>query len=143
MRTTGEDWKSRSAPKLLALWLGMQLTVGYAVAPLLFARLGDPVLAGAVAGELFRFVFVAGVPVLLWTRWALLEPARWPHRLLEAALVAVILQAVALQPLMAHFKALGPESRSSFLVVHGVSQLLYAAVSLMMLIVLFAPLRRH
>jgi len=127
---------------LLTLWLGMQLTVGYAVAPLLFARLGDPVLAGAVAGELFRFVFVAGVPALFWAHWALPVPRRWPHRLLEAALVMLILQAAALQPLMAHFKALGPESRGSFLAVHGMSQILYAAVSLMVLIVLFAPLRR-
>ncbi|HXF09067.1 MAG TPA: DUF4149 domain-containing protein [Candidatus Acidoferrales bacterium] len=135
-------WIGRSAPIVLALWSGMQLTVGYAVAPLLFARLADPVLAGAVAGELFRFVFVAGVPALLWARWALPGPARWPHRLLEAALVILILQAAALQPLMAHFKALGPDSRSSFLVVHGLSQLLYAAVSVMVLMVLFERTRR-
>ena len=132
----------RSAPIVLALWSGMQLTVGFAVAPLLFARLGDPVLAGAVAGELFRIVFLAGVPVLLWARWALPGPARWPHRLLEVALVAVTLQAAALQPLMAHFKALGPESRSSFLAVHGISQILYAVVSLLVLMVLFARPRR-
>ena len=112
------------------------------MAPLLFARLGDPVLAGVVAGELFRIVFLAGVPVLLWARWALPGPARWPRRLLEVALVAVILQAAALQPLMAHFKALGPGSRSSFLVVHGISQILYAAVSVMVLMVLFARPRR-
>jgi len=71
---------SRFAPIVLALWSGMQLTVGYAVAPLLFARLGDPVLAGAVAGELFRFVYLVGVPALLWARWALPVP-----RLLAAA----------------------------------------------------------
>lgn len=129
----------RAVAALLALWLGMQLTVGYAVAPLLFARLGDPVLAGAVAGELFRVVFVVGVPVLLGARWALAAQGRWPRRLLEGALGAVILQAAALQPLMAHFKALGPESRGTFLAVHGVSQILYAAVSLMVLMVLFAP----
>ena len=133
---------SRFAPIVLALWSGMQLTVGYAVAPLLFARLGDPVLAGAVAGELFRLVFLTGVVVLLWARWALPGPRRWPHRLLEAAWVAVVLQAAALQPLMAHFKALGPDSRSTFLVVHGLSQILYAAVSLMVLGVLFVQLRR-
>lgn len=138
MKRAGAGRMSRSASIVLALWSGMQLTVGYAVAPLLFARLGDPVLAGAVAGELFRLVFLTGVPTLLWARWALPGPRSWPHRLLETAWVAVILQAAALQPLMAHFKALGPESRSSFLVVHGISQILYAAVSLMVLMALFA-----
>lgn len=142
MNGGGASRISRFAPIVLALWSGMQLTVGYAVAPLLFARLGDPVLAGAVAGELFRFVYLVGVPALLWARWALPVPRCWPQRLLEAALVTVILQAAALQPLMVHFKALGPESRSSFLVVHGISQLLYAVVSLMVLMVLFARSRR-
>ena len=127
---------------LLALWLGAQLTVGYGVAPLLFARLPDPVLAGALAGELFRMVFLSGIPVLLLALWKMpTVTSRWPRFFLYAAMASVTLQALALQPLMAHFKSLGPDARVSFLAVHGASQILYAGISLMLLAVLLAPRR--
>ncbi|MGB7289633.1 MAG: DUF4149 domain-containing protein [Candidatus Macondimonas sp.] len=127
---------------LLALWLGAQLAVGYGVAPLLFARLPDPVLAGALAGELFRFIFLSGIPVLLLALWKMpTVTSRWPRFFLYAAMASVTLQALALQPLMAHFKSLGSDARISFLVVHGASQILYAGISLMLLAVVFAPRR--
>lgn len=131
------------ASHLLALWLGSQLTVGYGVAPVLFARLPDPVLAGALAGELFRIIFLSGIPVLFLALWKMpAEASRWPRFFLYAATVSVTLQAVLLQPLMAHFKSLGPDARNGFLAIHGASQILYAGVSLMLLAVLFAPRRR-
>lgn len=127
---------------LLALWLGAQLMVGYGVAPLLFARLPDPALAGALAGELFRIVFLSGIPVLLLALWKISTvTSRWPRFFLYAAAAGVTLQALALQPLMAYFKSLGPDARVSFLAIHGASQILYVAVSLMLLAVLFAPRR--
>jgi hypothetical protein len=127
---------------LLALWLGAQLMVGYGVAPLLFARLPDPVLAGTLAGELFRVVFLSGIPVLLLALWKMpTATSRWPRFFLYAALASVALQALALQPLMAHFKSLGPDARVSFLAVHGASQVLYLGISLMLLAVVFAPRR--
>jgi hypothetical protein len=127
---------------LLALWLGAQLMVGYGVAPLLFARLPDPVLAGALAGELFRIVFLSGIPVLLLALWKIpTVTSRWPRFFLYAAAAGVTLQALALQPLMAHFKSLGPDARVSFLAIHGASQILYVAVSVMLFAVLFAPRR--
>ena len=129
------------AAYLLAVWLGAQLMVGYGVAPLLFARLSDPVQAGALAGELFRMVFLSGIPVLLWAIWQTPTVSRWPRFFLYAAMASVTLQALALQPLMAHFKSLGPDARVSFLAVHGASQILYAGISLMLLAVLFVPRR--
>ncbi|MES1994036.1 MAG: DUF4149 domain-containing protein [Pseudomonadota bacterium] len=129
------------AAYLLAVWLGAQLMVGYGVAPLLFARLPDPVQAGALAGELFRMVFLSGIPVLLWAIWQTPPVSRWPRFFLYAAMASVTLQALALQPLMAHFKSLGPDARVSFLAVHGASQILYAGISLMLLAVLLAPRR--
>lgn len=129
------------AAHLLALWLGAQLMVGYGVAPLLFARLPDPVQAGALAGELFRIIFLSGIPVLLLALWKMPMASGWPRFFLYAATVSVTLQALAFQPLMAHFKSLGPDARISFLAVHGASQILYAAISLMLLAVLFAPRR--
>jgi hypothetical protein len=129
------------AAYLLAVWLGAQLTVGYGAAPLLFARLSDPIQAGALAGELFRIVFLSGIPVLLLALWKMPIASGWPCFFLYAATVSVTLQALLLQPLMAHLKSLGPDVRGSFLAVHGASQILYAGVSLMLLAVLFAPRR--
>ena len=129
------------AAYLLAVWLGAQLMVGYGVAPLLFARLSDPVQAGALAGELFRMIFLSGIPVLLWAIWQTPTVSRWPRFFLYAAMASVALQALALQPLMAHFKSLGPDARISFLAIHGASQILYAGISLMLLAVVFAPRR--
>lgn len=135
-------WRGSPAYHLLALWLGAQLAVGYGIAPLLFARLPDPALAGALAGELFRFIFMSGIPVLLLALWKMpTVTSRWPRFFLYAALASVTLHALALQPLMAHFKSLGSDARTSFLVVHGASQILYAGISLMLLAVLFAPRR--
>lgn len=136
-------WQAQRLPRLLALWLGMQLVIGYGVAPLLFARLGDPALAGALAGELFRMVMLTGLPVLLWAWWVMRDVPRWKRHLLLATSVAVATQAVALQPGMAYLKSLGPDFREGFLIAHGASQLLYAGISLMVLLVLFAPRRRH
>ncbi len=144
MTTGGRSvWQAQLVPRLLALWLGMQLVIGYGVAPLLFARLGNPGLAGALAGELFRIVMLTGLPVLLGAWWVMRDVPRWKRHLLLATSVAVAAQVVALQPAMAHLKSLGPDYRDGFLIAHGASQLLYAGISLMVLTVLFAPRRRR
>jgi hypothetical protein len=45
---------------LTVVWIGSLLTIGYAVAPVLFTSL-DRVTAGAVAAQLFRIEGVIGV----------------------------------------------------------------------------------
>ena len=45
--------KDRVALLLAALWWGSLTTIGFLVVPLLFARLGNPAIAGNFAGELF------------------------------------------------------------------------------------------
>ena len=39
---------------VFALWLGSLVTIGYLVAPVLFATLSDTQVAGMIAGKLFR-----------------------------------------------------------------------------------------
>ena len=43
------------------LWVGGMWATGYVVAPVLFARLGDRALAGAVAGKLFTLMAFIGM----------------------------------------------------------------------------------
>jgi hypothetical protein len=45
--------KDRIALMLAALWWGSLTTVGFLVVPMLFARLGNPTIAGNFAGQLF------------------------------------------------------------------------------------------
>jgi hypothetical protein len=45
--------KDRVALMLAALWWGSLTTVGFLVVPMLFARLGNPAVAGNFAGQLF------------------------------------------------------------------------------------------
>jgi hypothetical protein len=45
----------------IALWVGGMWAIGFIVAPVLFARLGDRVLAGALAGGLFTLIAWIGI----------------------------------------------------------------------------------
>ena len=45
--------KDRVALLLAALWWGSLTTIGFLVVPMLFARLGNPAVAGNFAGQLF------------------------------------------------------------------------------------------
>src|SRR3569623_1849958 len=46
---------------LLAVWVGGMLAVGYLAVPVLFHMLDDRVLAGALAGEMFRYMNGVGL----------------------------------------------------------------------------------
>ena len=50
---------------LLGLWLGAQLTIGYVVAPVLFAQL-PKITAGHIAGILFAYLSYFGLLVWAW-----------------------------------------------------------------------------
>src|SRR5574342_229646 len=45
----------------VTLWVGGMWAVGFVVAPVLFARLGDAVIAGSLAGKLFTLVAWLGI----------------------------------------------------------------------------------
>lgn len=46
--------KDRVALMLAALWWGSLTTIGFLVVPMLFARLGNPSVAGNFAAQLFE-----------------------------------------------------------------------------------------
>ena len=45
----------------ITLWIGGMWAIGFIVAPVLFAQLGDRVLAGAIAGKLFTLIAWIGI----------------------------------------------------------------------------------
>ena len=129
------------------LWAGSLWTIGFIVAPTLFATLSDRVLAGNIAGSMFRaeaWLSIACAVVLLallqWSPGAL-EPKR--RRLLGALvlsmLVCALLSHFGISPLMAELKAqtqgssgiMDEAMRSRFGMLHGVSTLIFAVQSLL------------
>ena len=127
------------------LWAGSLWTVGFVVAPSLFATLSDRMLAGTIAGSLFRveaWLSIACALILLallqWGAGAL-EPKR--RRLLGALVLAMLVCTLVsyfgITPLMAELRAQAPSGvmdeamRSRFGMLHGVSTLIFGVQSLL------------
>ncbi len=121
---------------LVALWAGSLLTVGYLVAPTLFATLPDKALAGSLAGAMLRSQawLSAALGVLLMALLAVsqdLDAAtkRTLRIIVLAMLACVLVNYAGLWPLMAEAREAGERGR--FGMLHGVSMVVYLAQSLM------------
>jgi hypothetical protein len=127
-----------------ALWAGSLWTIGYVVAPTLFLSLHDNVQAGTIVGFLLRseawLAIACAIILYLLVRFSTIEPAH--KRTLSLVIVAMLACALViyagLQPAMAKLKeaagAAGlagtPQGRQ-FGILHGVSQLVYLAESVL------------
>ncbi len=128
------------------LWVGSQLTIGYAVAPVLFASL-DRMSAGAVAAQLFRIEgmigLVCGVLLLVLANVFVrrgevgYRRLRW---LLVGMLLCVVVGYYALQPFMNAMRMNAMQAgvdiahsayASRFGMLHGISSLFYLVESLL------------
>ncbi|MDP9898993.1 DUF4149 domain-containing protein [Variovorax ginsengisoli] len=100
--------KDRIALMLAALWWGSLTTIGFLVVPMLFARLGNPAVAGNFAGQLFAAqTWVAigcGLILLMYLRSRADEeagfgaPVRTGLFLVLLALLLALLQEYAVAP---------------------------------------------
>lgn len=127
----------------VALWAGLLVTVGALVAPTLFRVLPDRALAGLVAGELFHLVTLLSVPAAALA-FLLHAPGPGPLRSRGWALVpAALLLAneYALRPVMDAARAAGRVT-PAFMAWHGLSAALYAAATLVALLLLVREARR-
>lgn len=129
---------------LVTLWAGSQWTVGYLVAPVLFASLPDRSMAGSIAGMLFRaqawLSLACGILLLLlvWLDKSL-NPKRTHFILMIAMLACVLIGYFALQPFMAEIRAaaathgglMDETMRSRFGMLHGVASVIYLLQSLL------------
>ncbi|MGF6608748.1 glucan phosphoethanolaminetransferase (alkaline phosphatase superfamily) [Paraburkholderia sp. WSM4175] len=131
---------------LTVVWVGSLLTIGYAVAPVLFTTL-DRMTAGAVAAQLFRIQGVIGVVcgiLLLGLANLLVRRGNGAYRrlrwLLAGMLVCVLVGYFALQPFMNAMRVAALEAGSDighsvyatrFGILHGVSSLFYLIESLL------------
>lgn len=129
---------------VLTAWVGGMWAVGYLVAPVLFASLGDRQLAGVVAGKLFALMGWVGLGCAAYAlaylalrqgRAALKLSAFW---LLVGMALSVAVGLFGIQPLMAQMKAdalpldvMQSPFKERFVAWHGISSILYLAQSLL------------
>ena len=130
---------------VVTLWAGSLWTVGYLVAPTLFATLHDSALAGTIVGSLLKseawVSIVCAVLLFILVGTARSVDAVQKRRLLTVVGVMVACALViylGVQPAMAALKeaAGGTAMRQSpqwtqFAILHGVSQLLYVVESVL------------
>jgi hypothetical protein len=128
---------------IATLWVGSLWAIGYLAAPTLFATLYDRVLAGTVAGSLFRteaWVSVACAVLLLGmqSRQKRGKDGRVETWLVFAMLACTLVGYFCLQPFMAALReGAGPGgvmasgAHTEFAVLHGVSMVIYLAESLL------------
>lgn len=136
---------------LLTLWIGGMWTVGYIVAPTLFALIDDRALAGAVAGHLFSIMSYIGLLsacILLWGqcyRANISWRQNWRFWILIVMLLIILIGEFYLQPLMAELKQAGLQDGSDiarqFGQLHGVASALFVINSLLGLILIVFGLR--
>ena len=129
---------------LVTFWVGSAWTIGYVVAPLLFATLTDRAQAGTLAGLFFKaeawisLICGASLIAILWAE------RENPTRILQIKLVIVMMLCAVigyfgLQPYMAELRAIAAQSggimddamRTRFGVLHGVASVIYLLHSLL------------
>ncbi|CAN5255187.1 DUF4149 domain-containing protein [soil metagenome] len=129
---------------IATFWVGSLWAVGYVVAPTLFATLYDKVLAGTIAGSLFRieaWLSLACAFLLTVLTWSAAKieaaPMRTQLKLIGAMLGCTLLGYFALHPFIAALReAAGPggvmasEARLQFGILHGISSAIYFIQSL-------------
>ena len=126
------------------LWAGSLWTVGYLVAPTLFATLSDRVLAGTLAGAMFHAeaMLSLGCALVLVALLKFATPDWTPARrrtvlaLVAAMALCTVVSHFGLQPMMAELRAAaGPggvmesAAKSRFGMLHGISSVIYLVQS--------------
>ncbi len=123
---------------LVTLWAGSLWTVGYLAAPLLFATLPDRMLAGTIAGSLFRaeawLSLACGILLLaIFRSDTTLQSRTICTRIVIGMLICVVVGYFGLQPFMAEIRAAAAQAggvmddamRMRFGVLHGVASVIY------------------
>lgn len=117
--------KDRIALMITAFWWGSLTTIGFLVVPMLFARLGNPAVAGNFAGQLFAAqTWVAlgcGLVLLLYFR------SRADDRLTDSERIAVILIVSALLLALLQQYAVAPRilARENLRLWHSIGSGMY------------------
>ena len=131
---------------LLTLWVGGLWTVGYVVAPALFANLDDRALAGTLAGVMFGIMAWIGLlcAVVLLLSNQIRNPQQrlnWRALVLLAMLVLILVGQFLLAPMIAELRLAGAVAQPEFARLHGLAAVAYLVTSVLGLALVAAPAR--
>ena len=129
---------------LVTFWAGSLWTIGYVIAPLLFATLTDRAQAGTLAGLFFKagawisLICGASLLAIIWTQ-RVHSTRILQIKLVSGMLLCTVLGYFGLQPYMAELRAIAAQSggimddamRSRFGMLHGVASVIYLLHSLL------------
>jgi MFS family permease len=128
----------------VAAWVGSLMAIGFIAAPLLFARIADRTVAGALAGDMFAITAWVGLACGAYLILYLLAVKGW--RAFQSGVFWIVLLMLALaaaghfgvQPVLAQLKAdalprqvMESALRDRFATWHGVSSALYLVQTLL------------
>jgi len=125
----------------LTLWVGGFWAIGFVAVPSLFNMLvDDKQMAGMLAGQMFKAIFVVGLVCCLALLLSQCSQAKqaviksWRAWLILLSIVFVMITFFYLQPSMAELKTIGlvegSEQQQQFKLFHSISSSLYLIVSL-------------
>ena len=156
-------WPTALRQILIALWVGSLWTVGCLVAPTLFLSLSDTILAGTIAGKIFRVeawlsVGMAVVIAILIKRTETkrietnrtetqASPKSASLHLVGAMLACTLIGYFGLQPFMAALRLAAPggvltgSARTHFGILHGIASAIYFIESGLGLLLLYRSSR--
>lgn len=132
----------------LTLWVGSLWTIGYVVAPTLFATLADRQMAAMLAGKLFVLIGWIGLGcaayllIFMLLRLGRVALGRWSFWLVALMLGLTAISQFGINPLLAQLKAdalprevMESVLRDRFVTWHGIASILYLLQSLLGLLV--------
>lgn len=132
----------------LTLWVGSLWTIGYVVAPMLFATLADRHMAAMLAGKLFVLIGWIGLGcaayllIFMLLRLGRAALRRWSFWLVVLMLCLTAISQFGINPLLAQLKAdamprevMESVLRDRFVTWHGIASILYLLQSLLGLLV--------
>lgn len=143
---------ARSRLLLVTIWAGSLWSIGYLVAPTLFATLSDRALAGTIAGSLFHIEswisLACAVLLLALLKWGAADLAWRARRTLALVVLAMLLCSLITQfaifPMVAALReAAGPGGvagspvAARFGMLHGVSMLIYLVQSVLAVVLVW------
>ena len=129
---------------LVTFWAGSLWTIGYVIAPLLFATLTDRAQAGTLAGLFFKagawisLICGASLLAIIWTQ-RVHSTRILQIKLVSGMLLCTVLGYFGLQPYMAELRAIAAQSggimddamRSRFGMLHGAASAIYLIQSVL------------
>lgn len=132
---------------LLTIWVGGMWTVGFLVAPTLFAMLDSRPTAGNIAGQLFSTInyvgLICGLLLLaLSFKFRGRQSIRqWRTWIVASMLVLIAIGQFVVTPLMQEIKQarlaaklMSPDMHEQFQLLHGISTTLFVMVSILGLV---------